>query len=125
MAYSSEYKPVLAETGDYEATIINADVRTAGNGNQYLNVAYKLINNIVTTEKIWRDPIVTTDFNHQRIADLLKALKIEDELADDFALIQKIKQKKLIISVTKEFSDKLQKEVNNVKGYKPLDELPF
>ena len=133
MAYSSNYKPVLAETGDYEATISNADVRTTPKGNQYLNLAFKLSNNIPVYKKIWRDSIEPTDFNHQQIADLLTALNINDEIETDFALIQAIKDKKCIISVVKEFNDKTQKEENNIKAYKPLvtqfevneEDLPF
>jgi predicted phosphohydrolase len=130
MAYSSNYKPVLAETGEYEATLINADVRTAGNGSQYLNLAFNLDNNIRVYDKIWRDAVVPTDFNHQRVADLLVALNIDEELEDDFALIQAIKGKKLIVSVVKEFNDKTQKEVNNIKAFKSLveineEDLPF
>jgi predicted phosphohydrolase len=130
MAYSSNYKPVLAETGEYEATLINADVRTAGNGSQYLNLAFNLDNNIRVYDKIWRDAVVPTDFNHQRVADLLLALNIDEELEDDFALIQAIKGKKLIVSVVKEFNDKTQKEVNNIKAFKSLveineEDLPF
>ena len=126
MAYSSNYKPVLAETGDYEATISNADVRTTPKGNQYLNLAFKLSNNIPVYKKIWRDSIEPTDFNHQQIADLLTALNINDEIETDFALIQAIKDKKCIISVVKEFNDKTQKEENNIKAFKQIEEeLPF
>jgi hypothetical protein len=133
MAYSSNYKPVLAETGDYEATISNADVRTTPKGNQYLNLAFRLSNNIPVYKKIWRDSIEPTDFNHQQIADLLTALNIEEDIEGDFALIQAIKNKKLIVSVVKEYNDKTQKEENNVTALKPLetqfeineDDLPF
>lgn len=126
MAYSSNYKPVLAETGDYEATISNADVRTTPKGNQYLNLAFKLSNNIPVYKKIWRDSIEPTDFNHQQVAELLTALNINDEIETDFALIQAIKDKKCIISVVKEFNDKTQKEENNIKAFKQIEEdLPF
>ena len=126
MAYSSNYKPVLAETGDYEATISNADVRTAGNGSQYLNIAFTLPNNIRVYKKIWRDFIVTSEFNHEQVAGLLKALNINDDIETDFALIQAIKDKKCIISVVKEFNDKTQKEENNIKAFKQIEEnLPF
>lgn len=134
MAYTSNYVEVLAETGEYESEIINADVRTTGGGKQYLNVAFKLLPlNLVVYKAIWRDFVVQSDFNHKEVASLLKALKIEDELADDFALIQAIKNKKLIVSVTKEYNDKKQKEENLVKEYKQLplnpvvtdDDLPF
>lgn len=126
MAYSSNYKPVLAETGDYEATISNADVRTTPKGNQYLNLVFKLSNNIPVYKKIWRDSIEPTDFNHQQIADLLTALNINDEIETDFDLIQAIKDKKCIISVVKEFNDKTQKEENNIKAFKQIEEdLPF
>lgn len=121
MAYSSNYVRQLAETGDYEATLINADVRTTSNGNQYLNLAFRLSNNIPVYKKIWRDSIEPTDFNQQQVAELLTALKIEDELEGDFALIQAIKNKKLIVSVVKEYNDKTQKEENNVKVFKPLE----
>jgi hypothetical protein len=137
MAYSSNYVRQLAETGDYESEIINADVRTTDKGNQYLNLAFRLSNNIPVYKKIWRDSIEPTDFNHQQIAELLTALRIEEDIEGDFALIQAIKNKKLIVSVVKEYNDKTQKEINDVKAFKPLetqsneqveineDDLPF
>lgn len=127
MAYSSKNKPVLVETGDYEVEIINADIRTTANGTQYLNLAFK-INDIglVVYDKIWRDYNVPTDFNHKRVAQLLTALKFseDEELEGDYALITAIKNKKLIVSVTKEYNDKTQKEENNVKDYKALETTP-
>lgn len=120
MAYSSNYVKQLAETGEYDAEIINADVRTTVKGNQYLNLAFKLSNNIPVYKKIWRDAIEPTDFNHQQIADLLTALKIEEDIEGDFALIQAIKNKKLIVSVVKEYNDKTQKEENNVTSFKAI-----
>ena len=126
MAYSSNYKPVLAETGDYEATINNADVRTTNSGSQYLNLAFTLPNNIRVYKMIWRDFIVTSEFNHEQVAELLTALNINDEIETDFDLIQAIKDKKCIISVVKEFNDKTQKEENNIKAFKQIEEdLPF
>lgn len=134
MAYTNNYVEILAETGEYESQIINADVRTTANGTQYLNLAFKLTSlNLVVYDKIWRDYNIPSDFNHKKVAQLLTALKIEDELADDFALIQAIKNKKLLLSVTKEFNDKRNKEENLVKEYKQLsidfeindDDLPF
>lgn len=130
MAYSSNYVKQLAETGDYEAEIINADVRTTSSGNQYFNLAFKLSNNIVVYRTIWRDYIEVNDFNHEQIAELLTALNIEEDIEGDFALMQAVKGKKLIVSVVKEFNDKKQKEENNVKAFKSLvevneEDLPF
>lgn len=130
MAYSSNYVKQLAETGDYEAEIINADVRTTPKGNQYFNLAFKLSNNIVVYRTIWRDYIEVNDFNHEQIAELLTALNIEEDIEGDFALMQAVKGKKLIVSVVKEFNDKKQKEENNVKAFKSLveineEDLPF
>lgn len=136
MAYTNNYVEVLAETGEYESEIINADIRTTSGGTEYLNIAVRLNNKLVVYDKIWRDFMFTNEFNHKRVAELLTACKIEEELPDDFALVKAIKDKKLIVSVTKEFNDKLQKEVNNIKEYKPLqtqtpeievidDDLPF
>jgi hypothetical protein len=123
MAYTNNYVEVLAETGEYESEIINADVRTTTNGTQYLNLAFKLTSlNLVVYDKIWRDFTCPSEFNHKRVAQLLTALNIEDELADDFALIQAIKGKKLIVSVTKEYNDKRQKEENLIKEYKTLSQ---
>ena len=123
MAYTSNYVEVLAETGEYEAEIINADVRNTSGGKEYLNLAFRLSNKLVVYDKIWRDFMSPSDFNKKRVASLLTALKIEEELADDYALVQAIKDKKLIVSVTKEFNDKLSKEVNNVKEYKQLQDI--
>jgi hypothetical protein len=124
MAYTNNYVEVLAETGEYEAEIINADVRSTPNGKQYLNLAFKIKTlNLAVYDKIWRDYMIPSDFNHKRVAELLTALKIEEELADDFALIQAIKGKKLVISVTKEYNDKREKEENLVKEYKELQDI--
>ena len=130
MAYTNNYVEVLVDTADYEAEIINADVRSTSNGKQYLNIAFRLEHEskLAVYDKIWRDYNVPSEFNHKKVAELLIALNIEDELADDFALIQAIKGKKLIVSVVKEYNDKLQKEVNNITKYSPLtneDDLPF
>lgn len=130
MAYTSNYVEVLADTGEYESEIINADVRTTTKGTQYLNLAVKLLPlNLVVYEKIWRDYMFPSDFNHKRVAQILEALKIEETLEDDFALIQAIKNKKLIVSVVKEYNDKIQKEENTIKEYKQLlvtdEDLPF
>ena len=130
MAYTSNYVEVLADTGEYEVEIINADVRSTTNGKQFLNIAFKIPSlNLVVYDSIWRDYMFPNEFNHKRVASLLEALKIEGELDDDFALIQAIKGKKLIISVTKEYNDKRQKEENSVKEYKQIlvtdNDLPF
>ena len=134
MAYTNNYVEVLADTGEYESEIINADVRSTTNGKQFLNIAFKINKlNLVVYDTIWRDYNFPNEFNHKRVAQLLTALKIDDELADDFALIQAIKNKKLTISVTKEYNDARQKEENKVKDYKQLqvelevneDDLPF
>lgn len=136
MAYTNNYVEVLADNGEYEVEIINADVRSTANGTQYLNLAFKIKSlNLVVYDKIWRDFLIPSDFNHKRVAQLLTALNINDELADDYALIQAIKNKKLTISVTKEYNDKRGKEENLVKEYKQLtanqeieineDDLPF
>ena len=131
MAYTNNYVEVLVESGDYNAEIINADVRSTTNGKQYLNIAFRLEHesNLAVYDKVWRDFNFPNEFNHKKIAELLTALNIDDELADDFALIQAIKGKKLSVSVVKEFNDKLQKEVNNITKYQQLavneDDLPF
>lgn len=125
MAYTNNYVEVLVDSGDYEAEIINADVRSTSNGKQYLNLAFKLKHetNLTVYDKIWRDYNFPNDFNHKRVAQLLTALKIEDELADDFALIQAIKNKKLVVSVVKEYNDKIQKELNNVTKYSETQQV--
>lgn len=137
MAYTNNYVEVVADAGDYESEIISADVRSTTTGKQFLNIAFKIPSlNLVVYDTIWRDYNYPNEFNHKRVAQLLTALKINDELADDFALIQAIKNKKLIVSVTKEYNDKRQKEENQVKEYKTLqiqapevelndDDLPF
>lgn len=125
MAYTSNYVEVLAEAGEYEAEIINADVRSTSNGKQFLNIAFKINDlNLVVYDKIWRDSIVPNEFNHKRVAELLSALQITEELADDFVLIKTIKNKRLTIVVTKEYNDKRQKDENSITEYKQL-ELPF
>ena len=125
MAYTNNYVEVLVDSGDYEAEIINADVRSTSNGKQYLNLAFKLKHetNLTVYDKIWRDYNFPNDFNHKRVAQLLTALKINDELADDFALIQAIKNKKLVVSVVKEYNDKMQKELNNVTKYSETQQV--
>ena len=125
MAYTNNYVEVLVDSGDYEAEIINADVRSTATGKQYLNLAFKLKHetNLTVYDKIWRDYNFPNDFNHKRVAQLLTALKINDELADDFALIQAIKNKKLVVSVVKEYNDKMQKELNNVTKYSETQQV--
>lgn len=132
MAYTSNYVEIVADAGEYEVEIINADVRSTGNGKQFLNVAFKIHSlNLVVYDTIWRDYNVPNEFNKKRVAQLLTAIKFNEneEIADDFGLIQTIKGKKLIIVVTKEYNDTKQKEENKVKEYKQVlvtdDDLPF
>lgn len=132
MAYTSNYVEIVADAGEYEVEIINADVRSTGNGKQYLNVAFKIHSlNLVVYDAIWRDYNVPNEFNKKRVAQLLTAIKFkeDEEIADDFGLIQTIKGKKLIIVVTKEYNDTKQKEENKVKEYKQIlvtdEDLPF
>ena len=35
------------EAGEYEAVLINADVRTTNSGKQYLNLCFKIIRNFI------------------------------------------------------------------------------
>lgn len=132
MAYTSNYVEIVADAGEYEVEIINADVRSTGNGKQFLNVAFKIHSlNLVVYDTIWRDYNVPNEFNKKRVAQLLTAIKFneDEEIADDFGLIQTIKGKKLIIVVTKEYNDTKQKEENKVKEYKQIlvtdENLPF
>jgi DNA polymerase III delta prime subunit len=132
MAYTSNYVEIVADAGEYEVEIINADVRSTNNGKQFLNVAFKIHSlNLVVYDTIWRDYNVPNEFNKKRVAQLLTAIKFneDEEIADDFGLIQTIKGKKLIIVVTKEYNDTKQKEENKVKEYKQIlvtdEDLPF
>lgn len=130
MAYTNNYVEVVADAGEYEVEIISADVRSTTTGKQFLNIAFKIQSlNLVVYDSIWRDYYCPNEFNHKKVAQLLTALQIDDELEDDFALIQAIKGKKLVVVVTKEFNDTKQKEENKVKEYKQIlvtdEDLPF
>lgn len=114
----------LLNAGDYEAIIINADIRTtnATPPKQYLNLCFNIPSeneNVYT--KIFRDAADQTCFNKRRVGQLLKALKITRDIQNDFDLMQTIKDKRCIINLTKEYNDYTGNEENNVKFFKPSD----
>lgn len=116
---SSDAEVKLLEAGEYEAVILNADVRTTSTRKQYLNICFNIPSeneNVYT--KIFRDAASPSDFNKKRVGALLKALKIKRDIADDFDLIQTIKNKKCIVNLTKEYNDFTGNEENNVKFFK-------
>lgn len=131
-ANDSEKK--LLNAGDYEAIIINADIRTTNSNQpkQYLNLCFNVPSeneNVYT--KIFRDATSPTDFNKKRVGQLLKALKITRDIKDDFDLMQTIKDKRCIVNLTKEYNDYTGNEENNIKFFKSSDlqpnddDLPF
>ena len=131
-ANDSEKK--LLNAGDYEAIIINADIRTTNSNQpkQYLNICFNVPSeneNVYT--KIFRDATSPTDFNKKRVGQLLKALKITRDIKDDFDLMQTIKDKRCIVNLTKEYNDYTGNEENNIKFFKSSDlqpnddDLPF
>lgn len=116
---SSDAEVKLLEAGEYEAVILNADVRTTSTRKQYLNICFNIPSeneNVYT--KIFRDAASPSDFNKKRVGSLLKSLKIKRDIADDFDLIQTIKNKKCIVNLTKEYNDFTGNEENNVKYFK-------
>jgi hypothetical protein len=116
---SSDAEKKVLNAGEYEAVIINADARTTTTGKQYLNICLTISSeneNVYT--KIFRDAASPNEFNKKRVGALLKALKIKRDIADDFDLIQTIKNKKCIVNLTKEYNDYSGTEENNVKFFK-------
>lgn len=116
---SSDADKKVLNAGEYEAVIINADTRTTSGGKQYLNICLTISSeneNVYT--KIFRDAASPNEFNKKRVGSLLKALKIKRDIADDFDLIQTIKNKKCIVNLTKEYNDYSGTEENNVKFFK-------
>lgn len=119
-ANDSEKK--LLNAGNYEALIINADIRTTSTGKEFLNVCFNVPSeneNVYT--KIFRDAATPSEFNKKRVGQLLKALKITRDVNSDFDLIQVIKDKRCVINVTKEYNDFFQNEENNIKLFKQSD----
>lgn len=111
----------LLDTGEYEAIIINADIRTtnANPPKQYLNICFNVPSeneNVYT--RIFRDAAIPTEFNKRRVGQLLKALKITRNIQNDFDLMQTIKDKRCIINLTKEYNDYKACEENNIKFFK-------
>ena len=126
MAYNSNdaIKKVL-ENGDYEAKIINADIRTTSTGKQFLNVCFNVLSeNENVYLKIFREQNNPNEFNKRRVGQLLGALKIHDDIDGDFNLINAIKNKHCIINVVKEYNDYSQAEENNIKFFKTSDVQP-
>ena len=125
MGYNaSDSEKKLLNAGDYEAIIINADIRTtnATPPKQYLNLCFNVPSeneNIYT--RIFRDAADQTCFNKRRVGQLLKALKITRDIQNDFDLMQTIKDKRCIINLTKEYNDYTGNEENNVKFFKSSD----
>lgn len=111
----AEVKPL--ESGEYEAVISNADIRTTQTGKQYLNISFRVGNNFIL-EKIFREKDNPNVFNKTRVGKLLNAINYKEKVADDFALVQTLKNKNCIIAVVKEFDDYKGSEVNKIKFYK-------
>ena len=125
MGYNaSDSEKKLLNAGEYQAIIINADIRTT-NGNppkQYLNICFNVPSeneNVYT--RIFRDSADPTSFNKRRVGQLLKALKITRDIQNDFDLTQTIKDKRCIINLTKEYNDYKACEENNIKFFKESD----
>ena len=112
----------LFESGEYEGTLIKADVKSYATGTQYLNLCFRLEGGCVF-KKVLRDKVEVTKWNKRTIGGLLGALKIKGDVDDtnDFALIKAITGKRCIVVVEKEFDDFYQKDVNVVKYFKPSD----
>jgi len=125
MGYNaSDSEKKLLNAGDYEAIIINADIRTTNSNQpkQYLNLCFNIPSeneNVYT--KIFRDAAIPNEFNKRRVGQLLKALKITRVIKDDFDLMQTIKDKRCIVNLTKEYNDYTGNEENNVKFFKSSD----
>ena len=112
----------LLNAGEYEAVIINADIRTTTTGKQYLNICFNVPSeNENVYAKIFRDAADQTCFNKRRVGQLLKALKITRDIQNDFDLTQTIKDNRCIINLTKEYNDFTGNEENNVKFFKESD----
>ena len=105
------------EAGEYEAVLINADVRTTNSGKQYLNLCFKIDGGNVYT-KVFEEANEPGTFNKKRIGQLLGALKVLDEIPNNFELIKAVKNKRCIVNITKEYSDYKQAEENNIKFFK-------
>ena len=122
MYSASQAEKILLDTGDYEATITNVDIRSFTSGTQYLNIAFYIENfgNFVY-DKIFREKEKPTEFNNRRVGQLLGAVKYKADVNSDFELTQILKNRKLIIHVSKEFDNYLGEEINKVKYYKSSD----
>lgn len=123
MGYNaSDSEKKLLNAGEYEAIIINADIRTTTTGKQYLNICFNVPSeNENVYAKIFRDAADKTCFNKRRVGQLLKALKITRDIQNDFDLTQTIKDKRCIINLTKEYNDFTGNEENNIKFFKESD----
>lgn len=125
MGYNaSDSEKKLLNAGDYEAIIINADIRTTNQNppKQYLNICFNVPSeneNVFT--KIFRDAATPNEFNKRRVGQLLKALKITRDIKNDFDLMQTIKDKRCIINLIKEYNDYKSCEENSVKFFKQSD----
>lgn len=123
MGYNaSDSEKKLLNAGEYQAIIINADIRTTTTGKQYLNICLNVPSeNENVYAKIFRDAADQTCFNKRRVGQLLKALKITRDIQNDFDLTQTIKDKRCVINLTKEYNDFTGNEENNVKFFKESD----
>ena len=119
MVNSNDAIKKVLENGDYEAKIINADIRTTNTGKQFLNVCFNVPSeNENVYLKIFREQNNPNEFNKRRVGQLLGALKIYDDIDGDFNLINAIKNKRCIINVVKEYNDYSGSEENNIKFFK-------
>ena len=85
MAYNASDENKLFESGEYEGTLIKADVKSYQTGTQYLNLCFSLDGGCVY-KKVLRDKVETTKWNKRTIGGLLGAF-----------LLSKISSKWLVV----------------------------
>lgn len=135
MAYTSEKKEFnensLFEDGLYKATIEKVEEKdNFDKTSKQLNIWWRLENNQIYFDKVNKDKNNPQDYNHTKIGNILYGCSLGD-VENTEQLIKKLVGASCTLKISKKYSDKYQKEYNQVDEYIKSaslvtdDDLPF
>lgn len=120
MAYTSEKKEFsneLFEDGLYNATIEKVEEKdNFDKTSKQLNIWWRLENNQIYFDKVNKDKTYPQDYNHIKIGNILYGCSLGDAENTE-QLIEKLVGASCTLKISKKYSDKYQKEYNQVDEY--------
>lgn len=120
MAYTSEKKEFsneLFEDGLYNATIEKVEEKdNFDKTSKQLNIWWRLENNQIYFDKVNKDKTYPQDYNHTKVGNILYGCSLGDAENTE-QLIEKLVGASCTLKISKKYSDKYQKEYNQVDEY--------